>query len=322
MIRLLHAELTRFRSRKIVWIAFGLMTLAVAGLTVAFALQAQPPSAAALAEGRSYYQQNHDQWETNHVAAEKDCQDSEPAGTDCTQAWPEPQLSDYLPTQMSFTEVAGPAAMVGAALLALTSAVVAASLIGADFATGAMSNWLSFIPVRWRVYVSKLGVAVVGATVIAAVVLLASLLALAVAVPGSFGRLTGWPQVWQVFGRAVAVITLAGTVGATIAFLTRRTIAAVGIIGGYLVVSLISQVFSQTSWYEYVIPWLPESNVLAVLMADYGYTVFRTSVTADGISGEPVEMVLHWERGLVYVLVGTAALVVASLVTFRRRDLT
>ena len=41
-------------------------------------------------------------------------------------------------------------------LVALTALMVAGSFIGAEYSTGSIANWLSFIPRRGRVFASKL----------------------------------------------------------------------------------------------------------------------------------------------------------------------
>ena len=66
MIHLLRAELTRFLNRKISWIAFAVVLLALAGMTLLFALQTAPPSQAQIDQATTYYEQEHADWESSH----------------------------------------------------------------------------------------------------------------------------------------------------------------------------------------------------------------------------------------------------------------
>ena len=209
------------------------------------------------------------------------------------------------------------------AFLGLATAVVTSSLIGADFSSGTMSNWLSYIPRRGQVFTSRLVIAVVAPLVLSAAILAADLAVFSFVVnaQGATGGLTGSGAVWATYGRGMVVIVFGAVLGTTVAFLTRRTIAAVGIILGYLIVKLIaSGVFGFTPWFGHITPWFPENNALAVLMADYPYQINTETITANGAGYTSEEKVLPWEQGLVYLSVVAAGLITAALLTFRRRD--
>jgi len=325
MIHLLHAELTRFTSRKIVWIAFGLVLLALAGMIALLSLETAAPSAAERTDAQTYFEESRSDWEANHVQYEKECR-ADPSVPDADQncVYPEPQMSDYL-NQLSFTEVGPLVALIGVGFLGLASAIVASSMIGADFSTGSMSNWLSFIPVRWRVYASKLVVTVVGPVILSAAISALAIATMGLIVTAQQGSaaVTGWDQVWGAYGRGIVVIGFGAILGGTVGFITRRTIAAVGIILGYLIVKLLmTSIFGFSAWFAATQPWWPENNALAVLQADYVYQVAQQTVTAAGTQIDYVERTLHWEHVLVYLLVGAAVLLAAGLVTFTRRDVT
>lgn len=324
MINLLRAELTRFTSRKIVWIGFGLVLLALAGMITLLSLETAAPSDSERVQAQTYYETSRQDWVANHETYEKECRESEPPPPDPEQncSFSEPQLSDYL-SQATFAEVGPLVALIGVGLFGLATAVVASSLVGADFSSGTISNWLSFIPVRWKVYVSKVVVTIVAATVLSAAVLAAAvgLLGLIVTVQQGAAAVTGWDVVWQSYGRGVAVIAFAAILGVTVAFIARRTIAAVGIILGYLILRLLmTGIFGQTSWLGRSTPWFPESNALAVLQGDYAYAIVQQTVTESGTQVDYVSQTLPWEQGLIYLAVSAVLLLGVGLVTFHRRD--
>lgn len=323
-MNLFRAELTRFATRKIVWIGFGLVLLALAGMITLLSFKTAPPTEAQRTEALQFYEQSRQDWEENHETYEKLCREADPPvpNPEVNCAYPEPQLSDYL-RQPTFADVGPQVALIGVGLFGLATAIIASSLIGADFSSGAISNWLSFIPVRWKVYVSKVVVTVVASTVVSAVLLAGAVGVLGLIVTAQQGAaaVTGWDVVWQSYGRGIAIIAFAGILGVTVSFITRRTIAAVGIILGYVILRmLVTGVFGQTSWLGRSTPWFPESNALAVLQADYTYLIVNQTVTESGSQLDYVEKILPWEQGLVYVAVGATVLLVAGLLTFQRRD--
>lgn len=321
MINLLRAETQRFASRRMVWIGFALAVVALAGLIVLMAFETREPSPAEIAQGQQFYQQQHQDWEQNHTTYEKQCKESNPEGTDCTM--PEPTPEDFARKATSFDGAASLLGMVGTVFLGFASMVVAASLVGADFTSGAMANWLSFVPVRWRVYLSRLIVAVVGTTAISAVLLTVTFAVMAMIVSiQQPGPITGWGTVAGLGGRGLALVAMASVFGFTVSFLTRRTIATVGIVLGYLVARLVLLAFSTMSWYGKLVPALPENNAIALLQKDYHYQVAHRVVSAQGVGLDFTEKILPWEQGLIYLLVAVVVLIGASLFSFIRRDVT
>jgi len=321
MINLLRAELTRMLSRKIVWIGFGVALLALAGLLVILGFQTRPTTAVEQAVGQKYFEQSHQDWQDNHAAVEQDCKKSAPA--DQCQ-FPEPKPQDYARQVATFAQAGSQLALFGVGIFGLTALIAAASLVGADFGSGTIANWLSFIPNRWRVYSSKLVVTVVGCVAFATVGLALVIAVLAIVVAGQQGgsAVTGWQPVLGTLGRGLGVIGLCSILGFTVAFITRRTIAALGIALGYLILRLVLSAFAQFAWFGKLQPWLPENNALAVIAKKHDYYVYRQTVTEQGINYDAVMKTIHWPHGLVYLLVAAAVLLAAGLVSFTRRDVT
>ena len=162
-LRLVGAELARLRSRRLT-LAAALLVLAAVGLfQLAVDAEVSPPSAADVTEQRQYYEQAHTEWEQTHVAQEKDCQDSGGSQEDCV--WPEPTPEDYSLTATTFADVAPAAVQLSAYVTLLASFLVGASFIGAEYSTGSLANWLTFVPQRLKVYGSKLVAVVLGSAV-------------------------------------------------------------------------------------------------------------------------------------------------------------
>lgn len=321
MINLLRAETTRFTGRRMVWIGFAIALLVAVGILVLMSFETREPTAAQIAQGQQYYQQAHQDWQNNHAEYEKQCQQNAPEGTDCSM--PEPQPSDFARQAASFDDAGTVVTLAGTAVFGLAAMFVAASLVGADFSSGAMANWLSFIPVRWRVYVSRLVVAVVATTAMTAVLMALLLGALAVVVTiQQPGPLHGWPAVIGMAARGLALVALAALLGFTVSFLTRRTIATVGAVFAYLVVRLVLGAFQMQTWFGTLQPALPDNNALALLNKDLHYSIYHQVVSSHGVDYNATDKVLHWEQGLAYLLVGAAVLVAISLASFLRRDVT
>ena len=89
----------------------------------------------------------------NHERYEQECVDG--GGTPAECAYPEPKLSDFVFVQ-SFEDVARGAVQISIYLVAMTALMIGGSFIGAEFSSGSIANWLSFIPRRGQVYASKL----------------------------------------------------------------------------------------------------------------------------------------------------------------------
>lgn len=320
--RLLVTELRRLRSRRVTLVA-GLVLLAALGLfQLVVNAQVSPPSAAQVTEQQRYFDEAHQQWEQQHVAQEKECLEAGGSQADCV--WPEPTPADYALTASPFADVAPVALQMSAYLTLLTAFVVGASFMGAEYSTGSLANWLTFVPRRLLVYASKLGAVLVASAVAGAVAnfLMLGLVVLLTRVHG--GDLVGLGDVAATAGRAVPLACLAGVAGFVFALLTRHTVAALGIALGYLVVSavlggLAANADGPLAWLP---PWLPENNVAAFLEHGTTYTQYVLTVTEQGASGDSVEKHISFGHSALYWAVLLVVAVVSAALVFRRRDVT
>jgi ABC-2 type transport system permease protein len=321
-LRLVAAELGRLRSRRLT-LAAALLVLAAVGLfQIAVADEVSPPSAADVTEQRQFYEQAHQEWEQSHVAQEKECQDAGQAPADC--AWAEPTPADYALTAAPFADIAPAAVQLSAYVALLAAFGVGASFIGAEYSTGSLANWLTFVPRRLTVYGSK-AVAVALASAVGGAVasfLMLGLVALLTRLNG--GGLAGLGDAAATAGRAVPIAVLAGVAGFVFALLTRHTVAALGIALGYVVASAVLSTIAANAdgplgWLP---PWLPENNVTAFLEHGTTYQQYVQTVTAQGTSGDSVEKHISFGHSAVYWAVLLVVAVVSAALVFRRRDVT
>jgi ABC-2 type transport system permease protein len=322
LLRLVLAELGRLRSRRVVLFA-ALVVLAGIGLfQLAVNDELTPPSPTEVTQQRQYYEQAHQQWEQSHAEEEAACHDEGGSASDCAE--PEPTPADYALTASTFADVAPSAVQLSAYITLLAAFLVGASFIGAEYSTGSLANWLTFVPQRLKVYAAKLLAVVLASALGGAVAnfVMVGLVVLLTRLHG--GSLAGLGDVAETAGRAVPVAVLAGVAGFVFALLTRHTVAALGIALGYVVVSaviggLAANADGPLGWLP---PWLPENNLAAFLQHGSTYVQYVQTVTESGASGDSIEKHLTFGHSAVYWLVLLVVAVACGALVFRRRDVT
>jgi ABC-2 type transport system permease protein len=313
MTRLVVAELRRLGSRRLTWVAVLLLLLGVGLFQLAVNDQVAPPSAAEVAQNQQFLDQARQDWQANHEQYEKECQDSGGSVEDCR--FPEPTAADYGLAPTPFAEVAGSAVLLSAFLALLASYLLAASSIGAEYTTGAIANWLTFVPQRLRVYGSKLVAVVLACAAVGAAVNFAMLGLAALITRLHGGGLAGLGQVSATGGRAVALAVLAGVLGFCLALVTRHTV--------YLVVAFVLQgLASSVPAFSGVPPWMPDQNVLAFLQHGTSYYLEVATTTAQGTEYNQIEKHISFGHSAAYWAVVLVVAVVGSALIFRRRDVT
>ena len=159
-------------------------------------------------------------------------------------------------------------------LVALTALMIAGSFIGAEYSSGSIANWLSFLPRRGRVFASKLvTIAVFSALVSAAATGLAltAALVMARAYDLPVGRLSAE---LGMLGRGVLVAVALAVLGFCIGTIGRHTAAAIGVLLGYLFVWFVrNAMLSESAWAQRLTPWTPEGNLAAVVKGGHQYFV-------------------------------------------------
>jgi ABC-2 type transport system permease protein len=321
MIRLLGAEINRLRSRR-----FTLITLlAVVLILSIFQLQVNsavsPPSAEAVAANQAQYERDLKEWEQHHAEWEQQCVDAGQPREQCAGVGPTKE--NYGLQAVPFNEVAQIGLLLGIYLTGLAMFLVAASFIGAEFTTGAIANWLSFIPRRAPVFASKLITVVTFALLVGvlASVFVLGMAALLTSVHG--GEVSGLRAQLSMAGRGVAVAGALAVVGYCVGLITRHTAAALGVLLGYLFVWFIrNAVLSEQAWAQRLTPWSPEANLAAIVDKGYQYAIPVKKLTEGGLSVEFLQREVSLAHGAVYWAVLLAGLIIVALLIFRRRDVT
>ncbi|HYI54697.1 MAG TPA: ABC transporter permease subunit [Microlunatus sp.] len=315
----LHAEVRRLASRRLTLVALVVLVAIIGLFQLSVADMVSPPSAADRQLAQQQAEEERVEWEAHHEEWEQACRDDGGSAADC--AMPAPTASDWIDGPYPFSESAAVAVSFGVYLTGLVAFLVAASFVGAEFTTGSLANWLTFVPRRSTVFVSKL-------TVVAAFSLLLGLLAAAltvgaaVLITSAYGQpLSGLGEVVQMAARGALVSLILGVLGFCCAMLTGSTGASVGILlGGLFALFARGIVLFAAGWAARLSPWSPEVNAQAIVEHGTTYWLPTPGSTWDDDS-EGIERQLSFAHGLGYWSVVLAAVIVVSWLLFRRRDL-
>lgn len=321
MIPLLRAELLRIRSRRLTWVALGAVLLVVALSQLAVAGSMRPVTADEQSQAQAAYADAVRDWEANHEEYEQDCRESGASAEECV--YPPPVVEDFVPRSVStFADAGQLVVTITVAFTGLALLLVGASVTGAELSTGALANWLTFVPERGRVFAAKV-VALVLVAAVSTAVLSALALALTAVVGSAVGAsLDGVGGLAEIAGRGVLVGVAAVVVGFALALLTRHTIAAAGTVLGYLILSgVLAVVWVAVPALSGVQRFLPENNLLALLLGEHTYYTFTQVAQPDGTyESSAVEHVISLTQGAVYWGVVVVVLVGVGHLVFRRRD--
>jgi|GEM_PF-2016462 ABC-2 type transport system permease protein len=323
MINLAAAELDRLRSRRVVVIWMIVLFVALAGFQVIVGFSVKQPSEQQIATARHQFQQAQREYDLHHDTDVAQCQTANPGQPADFCDYPRPTWEDYRPQPAGFADMAGAGVTITVIFSALTFLIVGASSIGAEYGSGAIANWLSFVPDRNRVYASKLGVLIMFSAVVGAIAAALTLATTTLLVTVNDGRVVRLGDAAASGARGLIVVVVCAAVGFALALISRHTIAALGAVVGYLVVDFVLNiVMSSFDPLQRIKPWLPEYNAGAVVNHGYHYQDQVRKVVADGIEYTSVDRQLTFGHGLTYLIVVFLLATAASLVIFRRRDVT
>jgi len=318
MTRLVAAEISRLLSRRFTAIALLVLLLGLGGYQLVVNDSLSPATDEQLAAAQRAYQESHQDWVDNHEKYEQECRDTGGTAAECTVSEPTP--ADFS-SSTSFKEAAGTALQVSTVLAALAAFLIAASFIGAEYSSGSIANWLTFIPRRGRVFWSKLltiigFAALLGALSAAMVLLAAVVLARLYDIP-----IESLEQLGATAARSVLAVIALTVLGFSTALLTRHTAGAIGIFLGYGVVWFVRNgLLNSLPWAQRLTPWTPEASLAAIVEHGYSYSVPIAKLTPDGASLEWVERTVSFTHGAVYWSILITLVILASLLIFRRRD--
>jgi ABC-2 type transport system permease protein len=317
--RLIRAEASRLFSRRFTGMALLVLLLALSGYQLVVNKALSPLSEEQLATAQRAYDQAHQDWIANHEKYERDCRETGGAPQEC--AIPEPTMADFTVHPTPFQEVARTAIELSTVLVGLVAFLIAASFIGAEYGTGSIADWLTFIPHRGHVFWSKLLTligfgALLGAFGVALVLSAGLVLARLHA-----SRIESVRELAGLGARSIVVVIGLAVLGFCIGLVTRHTAGAIGVLLAYLIVFVLRMGFlGERSWSQRVTPFTPEGNLAAILDHGYSYSVPVEKVTANGVSTELVQHTVSLAHGAIYWTILLAVVVVGSLMIFRSRD--
>lgn len=203
-------------------------------------------------------------------------------------------------------------------LLAGVGILVGATFVGADWASGSLSNQLLFEPRRTRLWLVKAAAVVLGVVVFSTVVLAAfwgSLAALSAARDLPVASDT-WALVLATAGRGLALVAATGLGGFALTVALRSTVGTLGLLFGYAVVG---EGLAASLPVTKMTQWSVSNNLLAFVHR--GVEVYDRSLCADTVGRCASRYVLPLWHGAAYLGALLVVAVVVSLVTFRRRDI-
>jgi ABC-2 type transport system permease protein len=296
--RLIWAEITRLLSRRLTGIAMIVILLGVAGYQLVVNDALSPPSGEERAAAERSYQQAHQDWAAGRKQYEKECRDTGAQPDECVI--PEPTLAELTGDSTTFKEATSAALKLSTLFVALVTFTIAASFIGAEYTSGSITNWLTFVPRRSHVFWSKLlavaGFAALLGTLAATLVLGAGII---------LARLHGSdidaiPELAGVGVRGVLPVVVLAVLGFCVGLLTRHTAGAIGILLAALAVCFVRiGVLRSEAWAQRITPWTPEGNIAALI---------------------EVEGAVSLTHGLVYWSIILTLVIMGSLLIFRHRD--
>lgn len=320
-MRLLRAEVRRLLSRRAVVVLLMVGFVLGAVVTGGVLWNGRPISAGDLAQAQVQLEQNYGARGLERVERDVAKCEEQPRrygggpGFDCTQLRPSPE--DFIGRQgLRPGSLPDDLLLPLTLLLGLLAVVAGTTFVGAEFASGSMSNLLLFEPRRGRVWTAKVAAVLLVTLGWAAFVLGATMaVALVAAVTWSDVAWTSTQSWYAAYAtvRGIAVVVAAGVVGVAMTLALRATIATVGLVLGY---ALVGETLLRAVAQRAVEPWLITSHLIAFLR---GRLRLRSY---DDFGRRPDVTLLHLQTSAYYLGALLLVLLVVSWLTFRRRDVT
>jgi len=317
--RLIWTEVTRLTSRRFTGIALIMLLLGLAGFQLVLNDALSPPSGEQLATSERAYQRTHREWVANHEQDEQDCRDTGAPPDECVV--PEPTLVEFTGSPTPFKDATGTALKLSALLAALVAFMIAASFIGAEYSSGSMTSWLTFVPRRGHVFWSKL-LTVAGFAVLLGMLCATLVFDVALVLAHLHGsRVESVRELVEMGARSVLSVVVLAIFGFCIGLLSRRTAGAIGVLLALVVVWFVRiGPLSSLPWAQRITPWTPDGNILAIVDHGYSYSVPVERAPADGVNFDLIEHSVSLTHGVAYWSIILALLITCSLLAFRRRD--
>ena len=321
MTRLIWTEVTRLLSRRFTGIAMIMLLLGLAGSQLVLNDALSPMSGEQLAASERAYQEAHKEWIASHEQDEQDCRDTGAPPDECVV--PEPTLVEFTGSPTPFTDATGTALRLSAVLVALVAFMIAASYIGAEFSSGSITSWLTFVPRRGHVFWSKL-LTIAGFAALLGLLCVTLVFDVALVLAHLHGsRVESVGELAEIGARSVLPVVVLAIFGFCVGLLSRHTAGAIGVLLGLVVVWFIRiGPLSSVPWAQRMTPWTPDGNIAAIVDHGYTYSVPIQRSTPDGTNLDFVEHSVSLTHGAIYWSIILALLITCSLLIFRRRDMT
>ena len=319
MMRLVLAEAHRLLSRRFTRLALIALLLGLAGFQLVVNDALSPLTGARLAAAQRAYEESHTDWVDSHRNYEQECRDGGGTSEECT--FPEPTLAEYRVEPTPFKEVAPTALELSTALVALIAFMIAASFIGAEYSSGSITNWLTFIPRRGHVFWSKL-LTLIGFTALLGALSSAITLAAALVLARLYGsHVESLRELAEMGARGVLAVIGLAVLGFCIGLVTRHTAGPIGILLGYGVVWILRMgILGEQAWTQRMTRWTPDGNLAAIVDHGFTYSVPAETVTAEGVNIDYIEHTISLTHGIAYWSILLILVVLGSLLIFHRRD--
>jgi ABC-2 type transport system permease protein len=317
--RLVLAEINRLLSRRLTRIALIALLLGLGGFQLVVNDALSPLTGAQLAAAQHAYEETHKDWVDSHEKYEQDCRDTGGTAEECT--FREPTLAEFSVEPTPFKEAAQTALELSTALVALVAFMIAASFIGAEYSSGSITNWLTFIPRRGQVFWSKL-LTLIGFAALLGAFGSAVMLAAGLVLARLYGsRIESLRELAEMGARSVLVVVGLAMLGFCVGLVTRHTAGAIGLLLGYIVVWFLRMgILGEQAWAQRLTPWTPEGNLAAIVDRGYEYSVPVMKVTTEEVNIDFVEHTVSLAHGALYWSILLVLVVMGSLLIFRRRD--
>lgn len=325
MINLIRAESSRWVARRGLWIGLAGLVALMCAVVASIWFATMPPSSQEVAQYRQYYAESLADWEQHGEQYVEDCYrqaTSDPEREECGQMRA-PVEADYIPTPMTWTDAFATAATGGTIMSALGVMVMAASFWGAEYRQGSIATWLTFVPSRGRVWTAKMAVAAVAGALVVMLCTGLTLVGAWVSVWAHQGpdAVGSWSEPLQRLALGAGLGALFAVIGGALAVGFRTTVAAAALPLGYVFLQAASSLLTVIPGGHNLVTWLPENNVLAYLGLGYTFAVPVTKIGANGVEWSTIEKTITFGQGLLYLLVVTTLVALASWALFRRRDI-
>lgn len=311
MINLIKAETSRLLARRVLWIGILVALGGCAIMLVGNYWSISPLPEQETAQLRSTFDDYLADWKRDPASVchpeDQACHTTEPT----FETWSGIVRQGFGESMLSLASSA-------ATISFLAMLIISASLLGAEFATGAISNQLSFVPNRTRVYTAKGVVSAAAGVVVSMLLLGLSLLVGWLSYLGVHGaeKTVGAEAAFLGAARGLLLGLFGALLGFTLTALLTRTAAVIGIVLGYTFFQGVTSLFVHL----FKAPWLyriaPEINLKAITGGTFSSYYFPASE-----SSTPTEIIVTAGEGLIYWAVLSAMLIAVSWFVFGRRSL-